>query len=196
MAMACRPMRSIFPVPNRFRTAPRRRSQRKLEHLAPESARMARMKTGPACPARSAIAVRTVLAASLADGHGACATRSSTPHPDYPPIPLAMAAALRAQRTGHSAARAHRGDAHCRLRPAGSGLSAGNPDWSATARTTIRPVACARESARPQAATTIDLSTLTCSHISLSQGALKVELDDLTLRGPGARRPHPRRRRP
>ncbi|MBK6376682.1 MAG: right-handed parallel beta-helix repeat-containing protein [Xanthomonadales bacterium] len=33
---------------------------------------------------------------------------------------------------------------------------------------------------------TIDLSQLVCSTISLSQGALKVELDDLTLLGPGA----------
>ena len=33
---------------------------------------------------------------------------------------------------------------------------------------------------------TIDLSHLVCSTISLSQGALKVELDDLTLLGPGA----------
>ncbi len=33
---------------------------------------------------------------------------------------------------------------------------------------------------------TIDLSKLTCSTISLSQGALKVVLDDLTLIGPGA----------
>lgn len=33
---------------------------------------------------------------------------------------------------------------------------------------------------------TIDLSALTCSRISLSQGALKVEMDDLTLLGPGA----------
>jgi len=32
----------------------------------------------------------------------------------------------------------------------------------------------------------IDLSQLTCSQISLSQGALKLELSDLTLRGPGA----------
>ncbi|MBL0164841.1 MAG: right-handed parallel beta-helix repeat-containing protein [Xanthomonadales bacterium] len=35
---------------------------------------------------------------------------------------------------------------------------------------------------------TLDLSRLTCSTISLSQGALKVELDDLTLIGPGADR--------
>lgn len=33
---------------------------------------------------------------------------------------------------------------------------------------------------------TLDLSALTCSRISLGQGALKVELDDLTLIGPGA----------
>ncbi len=33
---------------------------------------------------------------------------------------------------------------------------------------------------------TIDLSKLSCSTISLSQGALKIALDDLTLRGPGA----------
>lgn len=33
---------------------------------------------------------------------------------------------------------------------------------------------------------TIDLSRLDCSQISLTQGALKIELDDLTLRGPGA----------
>ncbi|HET9033793.1 MAG TPA: right-handed parallel beta-helix repeat-containing protein [Dokdonella sp.] len=33
---------------------------------------------------------------------------------------------------------------------------------------------------------TIDLSTLTCSTISLSQGALKIALDDLSLIGPGA----------
>ncbi|MGB0134288.1 choice-of-anchor Q domain-containing protein [Dokdonella sp.] len=32
----------------------------------------------------------------------------------------------------------------------------------------------------------VDLSNLACSHISLSQGALKIELDELTLRGPGA----------
>ncbi len=35
---------------------------------------------------------------------------------------------------------------------------------------------------------TIDLTKLACSTISLSQGALKVELDDLTLIGPGADR--------
>jgi hypothetical protein len=35
---------------------------------------------------------------------------------------------------------------------------------------------------------TIDLSNLTCSRITLSQGALKLELDDLTLVGPGADR--------
>jgi MYXO-CTERM domain-containing protein len=35
---------------------------------------------------------------------------------------------------------------------------------------------------------TIDLSKLTCSRISLSQGALKLELNDLTLVGPGADR--------
>ena len=35
---------------------------------------------------------------------------------------------------------------------------------------------------------TIDLSDLTCSVISLGQGALKIELDDLTLRGPGSDR--------
>lgn len=32
----------------------------------------------------------------------------------------------------------------------------------------------------------IDLSTLACSHISLNQGALKIDVDELTLRGPGA----------
>jgi hypothetical protein len=125
---------------------------------------------------------RTALAASLAiafpvahagDAH-------SPPTGDIPlqwPLPYERSAAttplrarLDAMRISRPAPAGHRGET----------LQVGNcadDDSEGSLRTVI---------GHASSGDVIDLSTLSCSQISLSQGALKIELDDLTLRGPGA----------
>ncbi|SFN34863.1 right-handed parallel beta-helix repeat-containing protein [Dokdonella immobilis] len=138
------------------------------------------MNAGPACPT---CAARTALAASLliAMAHAGAVERSA---PDYPAIPLEWPLPhARAEQTTPLWARIEA----MRLPP--------SPVVPGRTPATLLVSSCEDDDSAGSLRTrigealsgdTIDLSTLTCSRISLNQGALKIELDSLTLRGPGA----------
>ena len=141
------------------------------------------MNAGPARPARPIRAGRTVLAASLviAMAHARALEQAA---PDYPAIPLQwplpyergeqltpLSAAIEAMRLPPSPVVTGRAPATLQV------SSCEDDDSAGSLRTRI---------GEALSGDIIDLTALTCSRISLSQGALKIELDSLTLRGPGA----------
>lgn len=125
---------------------------------------------------------RTVLAASLALAlRVAGAGASPSPLPDDIPLqwPLPherrdattpLRARLDAMRLSRPAPAGHRGETL-------QVTNCADDDSPGSLRTVIQLAS---------SGDTVDLSQLGCGHISLNQGALKIELDELTLRGPGA----------
>ncbi|HMM66127.1 MAG TPA: choice-of-anchor Q domain-containing protein [Dokdonella sp.] len=133
-------------------------------------------------PPRDISIKRTLLAASLSLATAQAALAASA-RPAYPAVPLewplpyersAQTTPLRARIEAMRLPRSVPAAAPPTTRPVGSCADDDNP---ASLRSVL---------GKAGNGDTIDLSTLTCSRISLGQGALKVEIDDLTLLGPSA----------
>ena len=141
------------------------------------------MRTHPALTSCCGITVRrALLAASLASVMLPVLASDAT-QPDYPPIPLEWP--LPYERSAQATPLWARIEA-MRL------ASAPNPGLAPVTR---QVSTCADDDTTGSLRTilekasdgdTIDLSALSCSRITLSQGALKIDQDDITLLGPGA----------
>jgi hypothetical protein len=145
---------------------------------------MRRMRTQPALSCRCGpTAQRAWLAASLAVAM-APALGSDITRPDYPAIPLEWPLPYeRSARATPLWARLEAMRNAARSVPAGPAPvtravnTCSDDDSAGSLRTIIE---------KASSGDIIDLTSLSCSRISLSQGALKIDQDDLTLIGPGA----------